>query len=278
MIKLYRKYKSINLIFQTIFISLNYKNFIKCDCPKDIPIRINGECKSQYCTESDFKIGICSIENEIMKTQWLNNFIIFDEYKYRFNSMAINEKGDFIFETSSEETPLNGVRLFFGLKKNGGYYCKNENNEEIPTKKIIFLDENNNNEGAMRYESNIFFIKIKNKNFKESQEFLVSISIYLGYIEQYDLDEQNILVSKVPTADFNNYVIFSKKCSLIELNNIEYLYFFNGRRPENIQGIDNFLIIKKYIFYDTKLDSDNMTDIYKRNRSFFFKKYQCFQN
>ena len=117
MIKLYRKYKSINLIFQTIFISLNYKNFIKCVCPKDNPIRVNGDCKSQYCIESDFKNGICSIENEIMKTQWLNNFIIFDEYKYRFNSMAINEKGDFIFETSSEETPVNGVRLFFGLKK-----------------------------------------------------------------------------------------------------------------------------------------------------------------
>ena len=41
--------------------------------------------------------------------------------------MAINKKGDFIFETSSEE--LNRVRLFFGLKKNSKYYFTNNNNE-----------------------------------------------------------------------------------------------------------------------------------------------------
>jgi hypothetical protein len=179
MIKLHKKYLSINFIFQTIFIFLIYKKFIKCVCLKDNPIKINGTCNLQFCNESDFKSGICSIDNEIIKTQWLNNFIIFDEYRYRFSYMAINKKGDFILETSPED--LNGVRLFFGLKKNGRYYFKNSNNEEIPTKKIVVLDDNKNNEGAMRYESNLFFIKIKNEKLEENKEFLVSISTFEGF-------------------------------------------------------------------------------------------------
>ena len=260
MMKLHIKFKSFSLIFQAIFIFLNYKNFTKCYCPKDNPIKKNGECSSEFCTEDDFKNSICLIDNEIVKTQWLNNIIIFDEYRYRFNSMAISKKGDFIFETSSEETPLNGVRLFFGLKKNGSYYFKNDNNEEIPTKKIIVLDDNY--EGAMRYESNIFFIKINNEKFQENKEFLVSISLYYGFMELYDLDDQNILVSKIPAYDINNYIIFSKMCSLIELNNKEYLYFFHGRRYEI--SLDSYIIIKKYIFYDNILSTDNMKDIFTK--------------
>ena len=253
MIKLHKKYTSINFIFQIIFISLNYKKFIKSDCPKDNPIKIDGECKSQFCSENDFKSGICKIENEIIKTQWLNNFIIFDEYRYRFNSMTISKKEDFILETSSEE--LNGVRLFFGLKKNGRYYFKNSNNEEIPTKKIIVLDDKN--EGAMRYESNLFFINVKNRQYEENKEFLVSISLFYGFMELYDLEDENNPVSKVPAVDLNNYVIYSKKCSIIELNNKEYLYIFNGKPKDSW---DDFIVIKKYIFYDNKLNSDNLQD------------------
>ena len=254
MIKLHKKYISISFIFQIIFISLNNMNFIKSDCPKDSPIKINGECKSKFCTESDFKSEICSIENEIIKTQWLNNFIIFDEYRYRFSNMAINKKEDLIFETSSEE--LNGVRLFFGLKKNGRYYFKNNNNEKIPTKKIIVLDDKN--EGAMRYESNLFFIKIKNGKFEENKEFLVSISLFYGFIELFDLEEENNPISTIPAVDFNNYVIYAKVCSIIELNNKEYLYIFNGKPKD---GWDDFIVIKKYIFYDINLNSDNTQNI-----------------
>ena len=253
---MHKKYASINFIFQTIFIFLNYKNFTKCTCPIENPIKIDGDCQLKYCTEIEFKNGICSIDNEIIKTQWLNNFIVFDEYRYRYSNMAINKKGDFIFETSSEE--LNGVRLFFGLKKNGRNYFKNNNNEEIPTKQIIVLDENNNNEGAMKYESNIFFIQVKNGKFDENKEFLVSIGIFEGFMELYDLDDQNISFSKVPAVDFNNYVIYSKKCSIIELNNKEYLYFFNGKPKDSW---DDYIVIKKYIFYDNKLNLDNMHDI-----------------
>lgn len=69
---------------------------------------------------------------------------------------------------------------------------------------------------------------------------------------------ENNPVSKVPAADYNNYVIYAKKCSIIELNNKEYLYIFNGKPKD---GWDDFIVIKKYIFYDNNLDSNNMQDI-----------------
>ena len=50
----------------------------------------------KYFTESEFKNNICSIENDIIKKQWLNNFIVFDEYNYRFANKIINDEGDFI--------------------------------------------------------------------------------------------------------------------------------------------------------------------------------------
>ena len=272
MIKFHKKFISIRLIFQTIFIFLNYI-FAKCQCPKDNPIKKDGNCYLKFCTENDFKNGICSIENDIAKTQWLNNFIIFNEYRYRFSNMAINKKGDFIFETSSEE--LNGVRLFFGLKKNGKYYFTNNYNETMPIKKIIVLDDKN--EGAMRYESNIFFIKIKNEKFEESKEFLLSISIFYGFMELYDLDDEYEPVSKVSAVDLNQFVNYAKYCPFIELNSKEYLYFFTGKHKDD-DGWNNFyIIIKKYIFYDNILNLDNMQDIptkairasYSRNTNAF---------
>ena len=101
--------------FYLIFLFLKGQIFIKCNCGKENPINKNGQCKSIYCTENEFKNNICSIDNDIIKTQWLNNFIIFNEYRYRFINMVINDEGDLILETSPEET--NGQRLFYRLKK-----------------------------------------------------------------------------------------------------------------------------------------------------------------
>ena len=108
------KYKFFHLIFE-FFLILNKKNFSKCLCEKDKPILKEGNCQSVYCTQDEFNNGVCKIDNDIIKTQWLNNFIDFKEYRYRFTNMVINNDGDLILETSPEET--NGQRLFLRLKK-----------------------------------------------------------------------------------------------------------------------------------------------------------------
>ena len=237
------------ICFYLIFFFLK-KQFIKCICEKEKPINKNGECQSIYCTENEFKNNICSIDNDIIKTQWLNNFIIFNEYRYRFTNMVINDEGDLILETSPEE--INGQRLFYRLKNNGKPYFKNNNNEEILSKSINVL---NGDEGALRYESQIFLIKINNHTFPVNKQFLVSLSIYRGFIEIYDLDNNNITFSKILITDFSNYIIYSQKGSIIELNNNEYLYCFLA---QNQNDRKYYVLIRKYSFYDNNINKDNI--------------------
>jgi hypothetical protein len=245
--------KRLLLIYQLLILFLEKILVSKCSCEKETPIFKKGQCQSIFCTQKEFENNICSIENEIRKNQWLNNFIIFDKYRYRFTKMVINSKGELILETSPEE--VNGQRLFFRLKANGRSFFKNENNEEILSKSINVLDDNNN--GAIRYESQIFLIKVKNDNFDENKEYLVSISLYYGYMEIYDLDNENIQFSKILVEDFGNYIIYSRKGSIINLNNKEYLYFFLGQSKIDWQY---YIVLKKFIFYDNNINKNNVNE------------------
>ena len=240
------------ICFYLIFLFLKKFIFIKCICEKEKPINKNGECLSIYCTENEFKNKICSIDNDIIKTQWLNNFITFNEYRYRFTNMVINDEGDLILETSPEE--INGQRLFYILKNNGKPYFKNNNNEEILSKSIVVL---NGDEGALRYESQVFLIKINNDTFPENKQFLVSLSIYYGFMEIYDLDNNNITFSKILISDFSNYIIYSQKGSVIELNNKEYLYFFLA---QNQNDKKHYIVLRKYTFYDNNINKYNIKE------------------
>ena len=197
------KYKVFHLLFQVMIIFLKIRNHIKCSCSKENSINKNRKCQSIYCTENEFKNNICSIDNEIIKTQWLNNFINFNEYRFRFTGMVINDEGELILESSPED--LNGQRLFFRLTKDGRPYYKD--NEEIFSKSIVVLDEYNN--GAKRYESQIFLVKIKNNNLDENKQFLVSISLYYTFMEIYDLDDNNITCNKIKSEDFGGFIVYS---------------------------------------------------------------------
>ena len=125
--------------------------------------------------------------------------------------MVINKDGDLILETSPEELEgKSGKRLFFRLKKNGNFYFRDENNKEIMSRTIQVLDDNN--EGAMRYESQVFVIRIKNTDFDsgDNKEYLVSISLYYGYMEIYDLDDNSIPSSKIAKNDYSTYTVYSR--------------------------------------------------------------------
>ena len=153
------KYIGFHLVLQLCLMSFDQNNFSQCSCERENPIYKNGQCQSIYCTESEFKNNMCSIENDIIKAQWLNNFIVFDEYNYRFTNKVINDEGDFILITS----PMNsGARLFYVLKKNGAFYFKNNDNQEISTKTIFV---NDGDLSISRFFSQVFLIKIKNNSF-----------------------------------------------------------------------------------------------------------------
>jgi len=242
-----------NLVLQICLMSFYLKSFSKCSCGRDNPIYKNELCQSIYCTEFEFKNNICLIENDIIKNQWLNNIIVFDEYKYRFTNKVINDEGDFILITS----PMySGFRLFYVLKKNGAFYFKNVDNQELSTKTILVKDDDL---PFSRYFSQAFLIKINNNSTNLNKQFLVSISSYFGYFELYNLEDDNLLVSKLTTLDFTDHAISTIRDSIIELPNIKYLYIFIGQKEKA-----SYLYLQKYSFYDIDIDIKNLNEKWTR--------------
>ena len=78
-------------------------------------------------------------------------------------------------------------------------------------------------------------------------------------MEIYDLNDNNIVFSKISMYDFGGYLIYSRKGSIIELNDREYFYFFigNGYNEGNWNPSG---ILKKFIFYDSNIDKYNVNN------------------
>ena len=236
----------INLIHQFLSITCNNRNY---------PILQSGYCISQICSKNDLKNGICEISNPIIKIQYLTNIILIGEKNNRYLSYAINEKGDFLFETTV--FPKNGIRTFFGLTKNGRFFFKNEN---------PFYSINITNKGESyqtKYESTSYFIKISNN----SNEYFLSIANYEGNCEIYDFDNNKIYaitsnkfyanaissnigsIFKLNSDTSKNYYIISMIVSYSYIDYFEIIkYYFNTINIENKEYVKGSNIIKTYSF------------------------------
>ena len=94
-------------------------------CPKKTPILIEGKCKLISCTKIQLVEGICKIDNEIIKTQWLSRFIQISVISSNYLNFVKTSKGDMLIETTYY--PFSTSRFFFGITKNGrGYFKENE--------------------------------------------------------------------------------------------------------------------------------------------------------
>ena len=129
-------------IIHILFI-INLKiSIFKAECGIEEPFkREGGSCSPIICDEGEEN---CSIDNSIIRTQWLNNIFIFNDENYRYGSFALNENGDLVIEYS-----YNNKRLFFGLRSNGDFYFGNK-----PTKKIEIENEDN----YIRNHSKLIFV------------------------------------------------------------------------------------------------------------------------
>ena len=223
----------------------------KSECTIEQPILKNGNCELTYCSEEEFSSGVCTISNDIIKTQWINNITTFKDYdKMRYNNLAVNYKGDLVLEISTQKSDYKGIRYFYGLKKDGSYLFQDENNQSVPTKIITVKDGDTQ---IIRYESVTIFISLKNDN-NDDKEYLLSIgSNKDSFVELYDLENGN--VSYVNTFDFTSHQIFSTISTIMELKNgetnlKEYLYIFSGRDESDLNsGGSNFrYLLQRYSF------------------------------
>ena len=179
----------------------------------------------------------------------LNDILLFNFDKLRYGSLTLNSNGDMIFECSVEEAK--GTRVFYWLKKDGSYYFQNEKGEKIPTKVITV--RNNDGTFPIRYESQIISIISSNNN-----EYLISISLYEGFVEYYDL--KNGKVTFVSTIDFTNYDIHSYYGTLIEIKNSspkKYFHSFIGQHKSNRNQQQFYLITQQYSFSSNRISLNN---------------------
>ena len=74
-------------------------NFVINDyCPREKPILSNNECSLSYC---DLSKETCSVNNTIIKSQWLNNIFYLGEKHFRYISLVITPYEDLFLASSS---------------------------------------------------------------------------------------------------------------------------------------------------------------------------------
>ena len=164
---------------------------ISFECSESLPIWKNSNCEFTYCTESEFKNNICSVNNTKIKTQWLTNIIIFGDNNARYINFATFSNGDFIVEATPCKLIIS-VRFFFGLKKNGRNFFK-INGEETQFYSYKLVDGEEDNSGK-KYEGEI---QIATMNQEDNKEYLLSLSKAESYAELYDFENMEIYKKKM---------------------------------------------------------------------------------
>ena len=170
------------IIFKIIKLSFSQS---ESECGYDTPIRIksiSNECISGDCSEIEYKSGYCSIENEKVKKQWLNNFILFEDgIDFNYIDIYTSLKGNLVaLATSSDET--NSIfRIFYILKNTDGrgYFLDGGNTKDYPYH--IF---DNDLECRTREHPNIFTFRLNNGNM-DDKEYFISVSNN-DVLEMYD--------------------------------------------------------------------------------------------
>ena len=221
-----------------LYICLIKISFSYSECERDFPFKKGASCISS-CNETELSSGDCIIDNLIIKTQWLNNIFLFDSKNYRAGHFAFNSNGDMIIEYSYRE-----YRLFFGLKKNGKFFFKNENENEILTKEVELVGTNLN-----RYESKNIFISTPNSD----KEYLFSIGVDSTIVELHDLETGNYTICS--TNDFLGKTIYSYIFSLMELTIDDYKEYLIA----HIYQTKNY-ILQKFSFSGFNLNSISKND------------------
>ena len=187
------------------------------ECDIETPFLYKGKCTSAInCPPDYIENGTCEINNEIIKVQWLNNIIHFNNYndikiKSDYADIITTSNGNLVLLTSGWVDQHNGKRLFYILKKDGKGYFINEN-DETP----FYLVEN-----LLDIKNNGNFYSIKLNNTNEDKEYIISIS------SNNNLD----------IYDFNGRIYYSK--SLNELYSRDYYY----------QDISTFVESEKNYFF-----------------------------
>ena len=120
----------------------------------------------------------------------LDNIIKIGSDNYRYIRFSLSSKGDMIVDSSSDIKYGNGdneneykKRVFFGLKRNGRFYFKDENSKEIP-----FYTLTSNVEQCNNYPES-GFIQLSTNDDNNGKEYLFNIGTNKAEISDFEKGE-----------------------------------------------------------------------------------------
>ena len=177
-----------------------------------------------------------------------SSIIVFNSSHYRSGHFAFNSNEDMIIEYSDGN---NNNRLFYGLNKNGKYYFKDSEENQVPTREITLSF---GSETALRYEAKNIFVNIGNK------EYLFSIATDKSVVELYDLNDgkyNNISNHLMLSENFLGFILYSYTFSLLKIDNNNYLISYFSYK-ENAKK--NY-ILQKFSFSNFGFDNSDFAFI-----------------
>ena len=129
------------------------------------------------CSQSDIQSEVCKVDNEIIKTQWLNNIIYITPEDYRYINIALSESNSIYIIVSSWHE--NNERYLYILDNEGYGFFEGEDGNKTPFKKIEISDTSHKG----RFESNAFTIKLYSQT--DEKEYLKELNMqnYMTYIQ-----------------------------------------------------------------------------------------------
>ena len=195
-------------------------------CNREKPILHKGICESLFCSVDQYSSGECEIDNDIIKTQWLNNVILIGNEYATYTLLGKYSNGDIVIFV--EDNALSPHRFFYGLKKNGRPLFTDTNNDETPY--ISMVSENTNTDNYLK-EGCIITTNSDNK------EYFLSIGKGTHYAELYD---------------FENNKIYSKKVDALAGAFIYNTIGFSMNRQEENNGYSFLLGSIIYKYHDRK--------------------------
>ena len=236
------------LIFSLIDSTLNL-------CDRETPILLNnGTCVSIPCLSNQSSLGECTVNNDIIKTQWLNNIIILGNAQSNYIKFAEYSNEDLVILVEDDAGSV--YRFFYGLKQNGRPLFTDLNNDETPYKLVTATNGNNDHT-----ERDVCIITT-NSNKKE---YVINIAKGNSYVELFDFETGEIYTKLV--TEFIGKSIFSTIGTAINTKKDNEFYFLHGSLAINSDSATKnnnptAFTLRKF-YFNTKESIENDSDIIK---------------
>lgn len=243
-------------------------------CDKETPILLNnGTCVLIPCLLNQSSLGECTINNDIIKTQWLNNIIIIGNAQSTYITFVEYSNKDLVILVEDDAGSV--YRFFYGLKQNGRPLFTDSNNDETPYKLVTTANGNN---GQIERDACII---TTNSN---KEEYVIKIAKGYGnnYVELFDLETGEIYTKLV--TEFLGKEIFSSIGTAINTKKDNEFYFLHGSLAINTDSATRnnnptAFTLRKF-YFNTKESLENDSDLikfYSNEFPSFLDVISCFE-